>query len=331
MTSLPGRELFDRQRFDPSALPAAMTDLALRMAKSIEAEDLKELSRLSRLEPSALFFKIPELAGREDDERAPISALRLKEPSFAFDAGLAWAVAAGERFDSLVCAEAFKGYLTASLSAWSDARRPAIAFASGALQAPMAPAALSAWLTDYGVEALAGIPEFGSVEIAIWGEGLTQRARDRETLPGWCAHVIAQAIRLRLDGSPAESQELIAFAERLGAPKDGWMSTALKRIEPLLDERLDELSSRLKQWGGHQDSGEKALIAYRQWMERWEDIAAQVCAEGPPSWSEKPLGTEYGREATAALAAKVEKAILARQTTPETPRSNDHRPGSLRV
>jgi hypothetical protein len=309
MPPLPSRELFESQRFEVSAIPGGMSDLAARMARAIKSDDLNELSRLAKIDPSALFYKDRELADLEDDDRAPVSALRIKHPSFAFDAGLAWAVAAGSRLGDLACSEGFKGYLASALGSGFEKRQNAIAFASGALHAPMAPTGLSTWFLDEGAKIIWGSSNFGAVEITLWGSRLTESAQEHGKMPGWCADVIGQAIRLRLDGSDEESRTLLAFAKTLGPPSPGWMSKALYRIRPELDERQEEVESRLKQWGGYQHSKIKAKALREEWAKLWEDHAVEICANGPPSWSEEPLADkQHGIER---LRANVEKCSLA--------------------
>ena len=305
MAKLPGRESFEGPPVDLLKDLRAMASLAKRMAKSLFDEDLLLFSKLSEREPSALFY-ISKPYGSDVDGRGAIAALDGKDPSFCFDAGLAWASVAGKRWLVEDAQTQLRGYAGPRIESGLIVRRPALAFVCGAAQSAFATDEFSEWLWSAGAEGAWTKKEFGAPELEIWGAEWAKQAKQQKNLGGWCSAVLGQALMRMWEGEQKQSKALLLAAESLGPPSKGWLVEALRLGAEKLEGEARSYKSRIINTTTILRADEKSDAMVKQWTEKMQAMAIGFCSRGPASWSANAV--ENGSHEH--LQAKVELACL---------------------
>lgn len=314
MTSWPGKEAFKEGWPDLTENPRAQKAMALRMRDALANEDLATLSSLCSKWPILLFH---DYAANHSEPEQAIEELWSKTQCFSFDAGLAWASAAGERVNDVETLATLKTFLSSRIGFGLDARRPALAFACGALQAPLLSSSLSEWLWDQGIGSNGYWlqREFGAAELSIWGERWKQEAELSNTLPRWCAIVLGQALARSMEGSAGEMSSMLDYAKGLGEPLNEWLSSALYKMEPFLLQQAERLGKRLERSTGIAEANRLSVEQMALWSQRLQAQGASLCLMGPESWGRTALSPSASPE----MRSLVERVQLATATTSGAP------------
>ena len=294
----PAKEAFGDHGEDPSRSEKRAMALASQAAKALAHGDLAAFSDVSRIWPMAAFEPMTGPGGQESKAIDELEALGSSE---AFDAGLAWGAAAGRALEGVECQAAFKRHMEAFFELGPRGQRHVLAFASGALQTPRAPASLADWARAKGEESFALKAEFGAVELGVWGQAWESQARQEGRLDRWCERVLARALSRWREGAEGEARQMLDACRVFGDPPAGWLSRAWSTERHRVEEECVGLRQRLARSMGSMQSREEAAKEAQRQKLHWLDLAGRACLGGPSSWMDLALDEGAPAEFLAAV------------------------------
>ena len=316
MADWPGKEDFEEAKADLSKDGSARRAFARRMAQALIDEDLEKVRKLSVQAPWTMFSRCSK---DKMESSLPIHELRVKDASFAFEAGQAWGQSAGKNWPR--CDKKLREYVAPLLQSGVEVRRHGLAFACGAIsQAPSED--FKAWLLEAGIKSQWLHGEFGAAEVKIWGPSWIAQAQEQGNMRSLCAKALSQALEREWEGMRADALAAQHFALKLGEPREGWLVEAWKEARDRLDgemERFQEAQSRRR---SVIDAMALTKTRRQKREAQWEDMAVSLCARGPESWARLALGASKGFEPLRAKieAAQVERAALPASSSAGSPR-----------
>ena len=298
--------------------PEAMAAFARRLGAALSQERLGELADLSAREPLGLF------ASRgQEGEGAPIDELALKDSYFAFDAGAAWAGAAGASLASAKLQDELQSWAGEALGLDAK-RRPALAFVCAVMQAPGSPKIFEDFVAQLGAKIRWELRDFDGPEVAMWGALWRAQAEESGHLSRLSSRAAIQSLRRRWQQAPKEAGELWGFALSVGEPDPGWLARAWQVARQEIDEerRLQEagLSRRFGLAQGRAMAADRAQKA----SERWQAMAALQCASAPAAWAQSALG-DLGAARYPDLAIELDSKAIAKAAKPSEKLSREAR------
>ena len=311
MVNLPTRNSFSDASVDYTDNYKAFLELAERTKEAIRNEDIQLFTSLVKKKPEALFAKIIELKKTSsfDGRSCALDALETKSEAFCFDVGLCWATATGANIFAENVENSFKTTISYELKNRKfNTRKNVLAFFCGALQSCYENKELVNYLFDFGLNNSFLQKDFGFLELEIWGNEWSRKAKEEGVLNRFCSNVLIQSFIRKVEEMDGDinlnSHSMLKFAKNLGAPQKGWLNLALKELYPLFT--LREISLRRK--FGEDVANDKI----KQWWSNVENLAVSICVQGPKSWIDSALMKENDilTIEEQRLQTKIDQAIL---------------------